>query len=620
MDGGRWLVARAISASLLYTGLLFATPAGALDYTVTFNDLEDGALATGLSQSSTLLATADAEDTSPPPAVLLQRARTDADRFRTVMQSVGYYAGQVVVTVDGQAIDDPATLPAVRALPEDAEVEIAITVDPGPLYRIAVIDLVDARDGAPLPADMIDTEQLGLAPGDPAQAAAILRAEGRLVTQFQERGFPFAGVPVRQAMVDHDTRTMEIAFALETGPAATLGPVSFAGLADVEEDFLQRRVPFSPGDSYDPDSLTALRNDLSSLGVFSAVRVQTPDAVSADGTLPVTARVEERPARFFGFGLDFATSEGGGVEAFWGHRNLFGRAERLRLDGRVGRLGGQSFDRFDQIYTAEFRKPDFLALNQDLTTSAALILERPVAFDRDAFESSVGIDWRLNDILTVTGGVAVEVSNVTDEDGEDLFSFVSLPLGLRLDTTDNLLDPTEGFRLSVEATPFISILEAELPFQRIDLTGSAYVDPGTDGLLVLAARGRLGVLFGRETDDVPANLRFFSGGGGSIRGFAFQRAGPLDEDDDPFGGRSVIEGGLEARLRWDDFGIVPFIEAGGVFDDSFPTFDEDIFYGAGLGLRYFSGIGPVRFDVAVPLNPRGSDDSFQIYLSLGQAF
>ena len=582
MDGGRWLVARAISASLQCTVLLFTTSAGALDYTVTFNDLEDDALATGLSQSSTLLATADADETSPPPAVLLQRARTDADRFRTVMQSVGYYAGQVAVTVDGRAVDDSAMLAALRALPGDAEVEIAITVDPGPLYRIAVVDLVDARDGAPLPSDMVGTQELGLAPGDPAQAAAILRAESRLVTIFQDRGFPFADVPVRQAMVDHDTRTMEIAFALETGPAATLGPVSFVGLADVEEDFLQRRVPFFPGDPYDPASLTALRNDLSSLGVFSAVRVQTPDAVSADGTLPVTAQVEERPARFFGFGLDFATSEGGGVEAFWGHRNLFGRGERLRLDGRVGRLGGQSFERFDQIYTAEFRRPDFLAVDQDLTTSAALILERPEAFDRDAFESSVGIDWRLNDILTVTGGVAVEVSNVTDEDGEDLFSFVSLPLGLRLDTTDNLLDPTEGFRLSVEATPFISILEAELPFQRIDLTGSAYIDPGTDGLLVLAARSRLGVLFGRETQDVPANRRFFSGGGGSIRGFAFQRAGPLDEDDDPFGGRSVIEGGLEARLRWDDFGVVPFIEAGGVFDASFPTFDEDIFYGAGL--------------------------------------
>jgi len=98
-------------------------------------------------------------------------------------------------------------------------------------------------------------------------------------------------------------------------------------------------------------------------------------------------------------------------------------------------------------------------------------------------------------------------------------------------------------------------------------------------------------------------------------------ASPLDCEDDPVGGRSFFEAAGELRFQVAErVGLVAFLDGGRAFEPAFPDLDEPLLWGAGLGVRYFSPIGPLRFDVAVPLNRRGVDDSFQVYLSLGHAF
>jgi len=121
--------------------------------------------------------------------------------------------------------------------------------------------------------------------------------------------------------------------------------------------------------------------------------------------------------------------------------------------------------------------------------------------------------------------------------------------------------------------------------------------------------------------DVPADERFYAGGGGSIRGYSYQSVGPLSGGD-PVGGRSLLELSTELRLRLGErFGFVGFLDGGSAFGAAFPDFDEELLWGTGLGFRYFTAVGPLRLDFAVPLDRRhGIDDAFQVYISLGQAF
>jgi translocation and assembly module TamA len=360
-----------------------------------------------------------------------------------------------------------------------------------------------------------------------------------------------------------------------------------------------------------------MRDSLAELEVFSRVRVGTADALDAEGRLPVFVEVNERPPRVVGFNADFNTSEGLGANAYWGHRNLFGRAESLRLQAEVGRIGRNAPGDIDYGIGARYRAPDFLVRNQVLRAEIAAGREAPDAYRREAVEALVGLDRALSEQLEVSGGVQVEISDVEDIGDSGRLSFLSVPLGLRLDTTDDLLDPKRGVRLALEITPFLG----DRDFVRASLAGATYFGFFDDQELVLALRARLGSIFGVELLDLPGDKRFYAGGGGSVRGYAFQAIGPRTPQGDPIGGLSLLELGAEARIRLtDELGFVPFVEGGQVFEDEISRSSDRLQFGAGLGLRYFTGIGPLRLDVAFPLNKRHGDDDFQLYVSIGQAF
>jgi translocation and assembly module TamA len=126
---------------------------------------------------------------------------------------------------------------------------------------------------------------------------------------------------------------------------------------------------------------------------------------------------------------------------------------------------------------------------------------------------------------------------------------------------------------------------------------------------------------GAERDEIPADIRFYAGGGGSIRGYAYQSVGPT-QNNEPIGGRSLITMSAELRIKiTEKMGLVAFVDGGSAFESAFQDFEETLQWGGGLGFRYFTAIGPLRLDVGIPINRRaGIDDSFQIYVSIGQAF
>ena len=200
--------------------------------------------------------------------------------------------------------------------------------------------------------------------------------------------------------------------------------------------------------------------------------------------------------------------------------------------------------------------------------------------------------------------------------------FLSLPARYSWDHSNDLLDPSKGGRFFIQNEPFVDVFGNDVAFNKTSVGYSRYIRlKKAKPRLILATRAKAGFIFGAARDNIPADERFYAGGGGSVRGFRFQTAGELDDNNEPTGGRSFVEfaGELRGNIT-DEIGAAIFADSGAAYGSTVADFEEPLRIGVGGGLRYFSPIGPIRFDVAFPLDRRESDDPFQIYISIGQAF
>jgi translocation and assembly module TamA len=438
----------------------------------------------------------------------------------------------------------------------------------------------------------------------------VLDAEPKIVRVLTEHGFPLAKISSRRVEVDRATKTMDVTYTVDPGPLATFGPLTVSGTSTVSADYVRNRAAWIEGNPYDIRFVERTRKDLVASGLFSTVRLRTAGSVGADGRIPMFIQVTERPPRSVAVGLNYDTSLGISGRAYWEHRNVFGEAERFRATAETGEKR--------QALQGDFRKPDVMQVNRDFVATALAENEQLDAYNRRRILFSSGLEQRFSDVWTGGASAQVERTHLEESAGVLDYTLFGLPLFLRRDGTDNLLDPTEGSRESVSTTPYVG---SGLGFLSSRVQGSVYRALDDERDYVFAAFGAIGSIVGESRDALPKDKRLYVGGGGSVRGYGFQKAGPLDSAGNPIGGRSSLELGVELRVKiTETIGLVPFFEAGNVYESVLPKPGEGLRYGAGLGVRYFTPIGPVRFDVAVPINKRPEDDSFQIYVSIGQAF
>ena len=426
-------------------------------------------------------------------------------------------------------------------------------------------------------------------------------------------------------VADHGRRVVDVTFLVDPGPTVTFGPVTIRGNERVDTAFIANRVTIRPGDPYDPEKLEKIRRDIASYEAFAGVRIEEADALDVYGQLPITIEVTEREPRYVGFGAKYSTSEGVTLNGFWGHRNLFGNGETLRLDAQVSWYGNTPdalphADPFGYKLSATFTKPDIITSADELIAQAAVLREITDAYARDAVTFVGGIRHRVNGRLWVQGGVDLEAARVEFADHWQDDVIVGFPIDVNYDSTDNLLDATRGIRANGTFEPFALLGDAGAgPFlAKGSIATYRAVDDGNR--LILAGRVSAGTIVGADLFDIPPQRRFYVGGGGTLRGYNYQSASPRDARGNIIGGRSFFTASAEARIKvTDTVGIVPFVDMGAAFRSEVPDLG-DLRYAVGLGLRYYTGIGPVRFDVAVPLNPQKGDGDYGIYLSLGQAF
>jgi translocation and assembly module TamA len=579
-------------------------------YAVTLAPTGDDAVDAALRDSSTLVSL---RETAPVgPFALIQRAREDADRLETVLHGLGYYQARVAVTIDTLAVTDSRLPPRLDAAPAGVAVPVGVAVTRGPMFRLGQVRV----EGAIPPAAH---QALALPSGADAVAADILAARDRLVAALRDAGHPLAQVELPPATLHPDAATLDVVFIANAGPRAKLGRITLTGLTTVHEAFVRQRLLLRPGQAFSPAGIDAARQDLLGLGVFSAVRVEPATALDPDGTLPVRIGFDERKRHVVELGASYATDLGAGINAAWRHRNLFGNAEQLALSGSF-RFGGSAMIAPSYDATARFVKPDFLARDQSLEISLTALRQSLKAYDQTALIGRVTLSRRLTPHWTVSLGVLSELEQIEQEGMRDNYNLVGLPLTAKYDSTNSLFDPTRGIRASLSVMPMQSLGHNPGTFVISQAAASTYVDIGGDGRSVVALRGLVGQAAGVGLFGLPPDQRFYAGGSGTVRGFRYQSVGPSFASGRPTGGTGVSAGTVEFRQRvLGDYGIVGFVDAGQVNADGNP-FGGTWQVGAGLGLRYYTPIGPIRLDVAVPLNPRAGDDRVGVYIGIGQAF
>lgn len=621
--------ARLLAGGLLALGLAAAGPARAFElfgitlfgaeedtadvvdplrYSVTLTVAGDDELRETLEEASSLVA--DEERPVSGSLGLIAKARSDREQLIAALYREARYDGVVTVTIAGRPIDEIEPDAQFSGEP----VPVAVSVDPGSVFTFGAVRLEGDAAG-------LDPARFGLVAGAEAGSDVIIKAEAEIVRVLKEEGRPLAKVAARDVVADHETRTLDVTLDVAAGPVAPYGETTVEGAETVDPAFTAMMAGLEPGRTYSPEEIEEARQRLVDLGVFSSVGVREAGALDASGAIPIRVEVSERKHRYFGVGATISNTEGLGIEGYWGHRNLFGRAEKLRVEGSISRIGdtGQ-LGKLNYNAAVMFEKPGVLGPASKFYSNVRTVFEHPEAYDRFSIKAASGLEYQFGKVHTVSGEVAVEWSKVEDalNPAGVRHLLVSIPLQYVFDNRDSRLDPKRGFRVLAFAEPTHDF-ENGATFVKFRGEASAYRAIDDAGKFVFAARAATGSIVGADLASVPADRRFYVGGGGSVRGYAYQGVGPKDGGK-PTGGLSYVEGSVELRIAVNDtFGVVPFIDVGSVSTSRMPSL-SGLKAGAGVGIRYLTPFGPLRVDAAVPLNRDPGDPRFGIYAGIGQAF
>lgn len=609
--------------ALLLLPLLLAAPLAAeeatLRYQATLRPTGSPELDEQLREASQLRALA--EDAPVDAFGLIARAAAEPRQLEAVLRAEGFWAPRVTLRIAGEPAEAPGLAERLATRPQATEtppIAVEIAVEIGPRYRFRHIAL---RPAAPGDHDALAVlgEVPGVVAGEPARTDPVLDADAALLDRLRRAGHPLAAIADREVIVDHDAEAMDVTWIIAAGPRAAFARPTIEGDTRVNRELLARVSGRLEGEPFSPQRLERARRELLALGAFDVVRARPADRLDADGRLPVAFAVTDRPRNAAGVALAYETNFGLSGRVFYERRNLFGNAETLRLEAEVARLG-ETLDLLEATYRigATLRRPGLLDGRTALVLQALAVSEKLEAYDRDAVVLAALIERPWRERWLLRGGPSFEQGRVGPPGDLSPFTLFGLVMNARYDGTDSLLDPRRGLRAEATAIPYAD-LDASGGFVRSTGTLSTYLDLAGDGGSVLALRGSLGSLLG-ASNDVPIDKRFFAGGGGSVRGYGFQRIGPRDSAGRLRGGLSLVEGSVELRqMVSGQFGVVGFLDAGSVGELEAPDF-SNLRFGAGLGLRYATAIGPLRLDVGLPLNREPGDSRFGIYMGLGQAF
>jgi translocation and assembly module TamA len=548
----------------------------------------------------------DGDGKADTAAMVQARADEDEKLAVRLLYSEGYYDATALASLDQGG---------------DGTLKAVVAVTPGKRYKIGTIVIT----ADPTTPPTLVRDSLPLQTGDYIVAATVESAEANVGVKLPENGYPFAKVGQRDILLDPATVTGDYTLPVEVGPRGTFRKITTSGAKQAfGADHMEVIKRYKPGQLYDSRKVDDLRKALVATGLFSSVAVEPvrTNEAGPDGTEYVDLHVEQEagPPRTLAGEAGYGTGQGFRAEGTWTHRNLFPPEGALIL----GAVAGTQ----EQGASATFRRSN--AGKRDKTFQTGINLNHQNYDAYEAFTAAINIGWSRQSTpifqkrWTYSYGAEIIATNeqvvvdpLTGAKDRRTYFIGGLPVQVGYDRSNDLLNPTKGFRANLRAEPEGSLQGKFSPYLRATFDLSGYY-PVSDSL-VIAARTRLGTISGVDRDDVAPSRRIYAGGGGSVRGFGYQELGPKDVNADPIGGRSVNEFAVEGRYRFGNYGVVAFVDAGQVYNSAIPKF-SDMRYGVGVGGRFYTNFGPFRADVAMPINRQPGESKFAIYIGIGQAF
>ncbi len=536
----------------------------------------------------------------------------DLDRLEKFYRGEGYYHARV-------------TSHRVLPLGIGKDAQIVIRVDEGPLTTVSGIDLEVAGDDAEaLRAEL--PAILPLKSGGGFRTLGYRMCEETILQYLAARGHPKARVKMK-AQLDKINNTAKVFIDVAKGPACRFGPIVIEGAKEVGEEVILRELRFKPGEPFDASKIAEGQKRLFNLRLFSFVNIDVMDIETEATELPIHILVKEAKKQTVRFGVGYGTDENFRGKAQWEIRDFLGDGRKLDIDAKASSIY--------QILEGNFLQPYFLGPKSSFTVVGGWMRENQTSYENSKFYASPRLQYNLTDHIVSYLGYNLEenrllsiaegeiASNALDKDKENYF-VSSIVAGSSWDRLDDPLNPTRGFRVAESVEWASSVLGSGVDYLKLSFDARGFIPLSTYGVLAMKIKwGDIEPL--ESTRNIPIFKRFFSGGGDSVRGYPYQRLGPLDASGEPTGGLTLLEGNEEWRFPlpvWKDLGGVIFMDYGNVYKDSFHIPWDELRCTAGGGLRYQTPVGPISLDVGYQLN--GPQQSFfsryQVHFSIGQAF
>jgi translocation and assembly module TamA len=579
-------------------------------YVVKLNglDMADKETAVGLkTQFKSLSALDKGGKKAANSAMLAARLTEDSELIKSILASEGWYDPQVSTHLDRS--DGPSGMP----------LNAIIDVQPGKRFSLTSITV---KADPTTPSTLI-ADNLPLKVGEPIVAERVQGAEANVALVLPENGYPFATVGQRDILLDQATGGGDYTLPVTVGPRARFGGFRTEGNLAFDVDHVATLARFKRGELYDSRKVDDLRKALVATGLFATVTAEPQKtgepAAGATEYVNMLVKQDAGPPRTIAGSAGYAAGEGLTLEGTWTHRNMFPPEGALIVHGIAGTQ--------QQGAGVTFRRANAGQRDRTFEIVGEALHAKYDAYDALTGRVAARVSYDSTQIWQkrLTYAYGVEFLGTAERDYDfaaaerrrRTYYIAALNGQVGLDTSDDLLNPTKGFRLTALIQPEGSLQGNFTPYVRTRLDGSAYYPFGDS--FVLAGRLRFGTIQGASRVDIAPSRRFYSGGGGSVRGFGYQKLGPLDPNGDPIGGRSLNEGAVEGRYRFGNYGVVAFLDAGQSYDSTMPRF-SDIRYGVGIGGRFYTNFGPLRLDVATPLGRRAGESRINVYVSIGQAF
>lgn len=559
-------------------------------------------------RNTSLIAAALGEDRTTGQDVLAA-ARADYARILGLMYDEGYYSAIINITLDGVEAAEIAPLDAPEIVSN-----VVVALDPGPRFTFSRAEIAPVAPGSEIPEEYAVGETGGTGT---IKSAALAGVDG-----WRNYGHAKADVGAQDIVADHNQNTVDSRIGLAPGPTVTFGKLNITGYERMDPRRLRKIAGFPEGQRFDPEELDDVRKRLRRSGVFSAITLEEAETLGPGETMDVSLTVVEQKPRRIGAGFEISNTDGAMVSAYWMHRNLLGGGERLRIDGEVSDISSDTSG-LDAEFKLRIDRPATFTADTTAYFETTVNRRREDDYDSDSGTVAFGLNRIFSDRLTADISILYGKSRVTDDNGTTNFEILALPMNVEWDMRDEPTDAKRGYWLSGDLVPFYGFGQTDNGAQ-LEGEGRAYYSFGEDDRFTLAGRARLGTVLGADIEDTPRELLFYSGGGGSVRGQPYESLGvdviPGPEGPITTGGMSLANVNAEIRFQVRErIGLVAFADYGQVWTEGSFQGDSGNHAGAGVGIRYKTPIGPLRFDIAGPVSG-DTGNGVQVYLGLGQAF